>query len=318
MHFIKKVPTTEEQHEVQEREKRAKATAYQKLIEAINKKLKDEIYDEELMKLSAQVLSKNPDAYTLWNVRKKYIDKKISEQDDADKNDAILEDELYLALTSLTKNPKSYSAWFHRFWAFKKMMKPNVKQELEMCRMALQLDCRNFHCWDHRRSVADYLNLKPVEELEFVDYLIEKNISNYSAWHYRATLLERLHGKDVENQKDVKIDEDTLLKEFDLVSNAYYTDSEDQACWCYVKWLIDSSVRNMTPKIEKQINTVIQHIKELYELEPNNIYLLSTHIYILEKTSGDKEEIVSMYKNLAEIDKMRKGMYLDKAAKYSK
>lgn len=229
------------------------------------------MYDEELMDLSAKVLEKNPDVYTLWNARKKYLEKKISENNSDIVNDELLNGELNLALTSLTNNPKSYSAWFHRFWAFKKLAKPNVNNELEMCSVALQLDCRNFHCWDHRRSVAEFAKLTPTEELQFVDNLIDKNISNYSAWHYRATLLERIHCDFSENIKKVNISEEVLLKEFDLVSNAYYTDSEDQACWFYVKWLIDASLKNMTSKISEQINTVLQHIKELSELEPNNI-----------------------------------------------
>uniref|UniRef100_A0A0K0F8V0 Geranylgeranyl transferase type-2 subunit alpha n=1 Tax=Strongyloides venezuelensis TaxID=75913 RepID=A0A0K0F8V0_STRVS len=315
MHFVKKVPTTEEQREVQEKEKALKAVSYRNLCNAINIKLKNEVYDEELMNLSAQILEKNPDVYTLWNVRKKYIEKVINENEDTTENDAILDGELTLAMTSLTKNPKSYSAWFHRFWAFKKMAKPDIKKELEMCRVALQLDCRNFHCWDHRRSVAEHAKLTPTEELQFVDYLIGKNISNYSAWHYRVTLLERLHYSNSGDIKNGKISEDTLLEEFNLVSNAYYTDSEDQACWCYVKWLIDASVKNMTPKINNQINTVLQHIKELAELEPNNIYLLSTNIYILEKISENKDEIVLLYEKLSNIDKLRRGMYLEKMKK---
>lgn len=41
MHFIKKVPTTEEQRTIQEKEKTLKAAAYKKLCDDINSKLKN-------------------------------------------------------------------------------------------------------------------------------------------------------------------------------------------------------------------------------------------------------------------------------------
>lgn len=104
----------------------------------------------------------------------------------------IFDNELTLTQEALKSNPKSYSAWHHRFWAIKHHPAANLKRELDLCEMALSLDCRNFHCWDHRRSVAKLFELGVEDELQFSDRLIAQNPSNYSAWHYRATLLPKV------------------------------------------------------------------------------------------------------------------------------
>lgn len=92
---------------------------------------------------------------------------------------------------ALLSNPKSYSTWHHRFWAFQNHPKPDLEKELALCEKALSFDCRNFHCWDHRRSVTKFFKLTDEDELMFSDKLITINPSNYSAWHYRGVLLPK-------------------------------------------------------------------------------------------------------------------------------
>lgn len=76
------------------------------------------------------------------------------------------------------------------------------------------MDCRNFHCWDHRRVVAKMAGLDEKEELEFSDRLIKLNPSNYSAWHYRGTLMQRMQAKDVTHLLDDKL----VAKELEVSS----------------------------------------------------------------------------------------------------
>lgn len=104
----------------------------------------------------------------------------------------IFDEELNLTKEALFSNPKSYSAWHHRFWAFKNHPQADLQKELALCEKALSYDCRNFHCWDHRRSVSKLANLTNEDELEFSNKLITINPSNYSAWHYRGTLLPKV------------------------------------------------------------------------------------------------------------------------------
>lgn len=72
-------------------------------------------------------------------------------------------------------------------------------------------DCRNFHCWDHRRSVAKLAKLTDSDELAFSDKLVGINPSNYSAWHYRGTLL--LRTKPPADDENTAIDGECLEEE---------------------------------------------------------------------------------------------------------
>ncbi|KAL9188204.1 hypothetical protein ACHAXT_006582 [Thalassiosira profunda] len=91
-----------------------------------------------------------------------------------------IEAELKLTAHCLQRNPKSYSSWFHRKWALvyhlthgapspaiaspteeSSLQKQHVdgtksilQAELELCAQFLQLDERNFHCWNYRRFVV--------------------------------------------------------------------------------------------------------------------------------------------------------------------
>lgn len=97
-----------------------------------------------------------------------------------------------------------------------------MQNEIKLCEKALSIDGRNFHVWDHRRSVAKLANLTDEDELKFSDKLILDNPSNYSAWHYRATLLPRIR-PDLDKSAAYKmpIDENCLKEEFEAFKNNF-------------------------------------------------------------------------------------------------
>lgn len=125
-----------------------------------------------------------------------------------------MKNELGLTRKALMANPKSYSAWFQRFWVLEREISPDLKQELELCKTALAVDCRNFHCWDHRRLVVKLAEISAEDELEFSNALIQSNPSNYSAWHYRGMLLMKTQ-PDLSGHGMV-ISEDCLASEFEV------------------------------------------------------------------------------------------------------
>lgn len=94
--------------------------------------------DESLEKHSLMVLL-NPDDYNSWNFLKKHfegVDDKLS----------FIEKQLELTQEALQVNPKSYSTWFHRFYFFSKLRN---KKEQFLCKLFLEFDKRNFHCWNY-------------------------------------------------------------------------------------------------------------------------------------------------------------------------
>lgn len=114
-----------------------------------------------MLSLCEAVLVKNPDIYTLWNIRRATLER-LKERNLAGDNNVIEQEKLYhneLGLTEqcikvsrihvhrtikcfLEANPKSYSAWFQRSWILKRQKQPDLKKELAMCREGLKMDCR--------------------------------------------------------------------------------------------------------------------------------------------------------------------------------
>ena len=102
--------------------------------------MKKEVYDQETLAVNESLLSVNPEFYTLWAYRKKFIERVLSQ--DADENCKISEVELRLVEKALKRNPKSYVAWHHRKWVVVKGF-VDLKNELALCNQFLALDSRN-------------------------------------------------------------------------------------------------------------------------------------------------------------------------------
>mmetsp|Transcript_7336 Transcript_7336/g.13680 ORF Transcript_7336/g.13680 Transcript_7336/m.13680 type:complete len:533 (-) Transcript_7336:100-1698(-) len=159
---------------------------------------------EILLTLTEKMLSVNPDPSHLWNIRREmlfYVPVGPTSANDDDvavagnldnsntppKNSAFeVQTELTLTAHCLMRNPKSYSAWYHRKWALVyylthptdgnvvggpssaeegpdapkvhlNSMGAILQSELDLCVQFLQLDERNFHCWNYRRFVVAIL-----------------------------------------------------------------------------------------------------------------------------------------------------------------
>lgn len=209
-------------------------------------------------KITAGVLMANPDISTLWAVRKENIEKEVLIlEEKPEEHDKILTKELDLTIQCLKENPKSYGAWHHRCWSLLKMKKPQWDQELMLCNKYLELDERNFHCWDYRRFVVENASIPAEQELKYTDEKIKANFSNYSAWHYRSRLLPIVYPLNGKNSED-KISKEKRRSELDLVSNAVFTDPFDSSAWFYHKWLLGRPDDSLMPvKAKRHGETII-------------------------------------------------------------
>lgn len=115
--------------------------AYRAAMSKIIQKRAANEYDDELMKLTAGILTRNPDVYTLWNIRREFLLKlKENTPDDVQ---ATYTKELQLTETCLQANPKSYCAWHHRCWILENITEPDWQHEVSLCTKYLRLDERN-------------------------------------------------------------------------------------------------------------------------------------------------------------------------------
>nr|XP_033781231.1 geranylgeranyl transferase type-2 subunit alpha [Geotrypetes seraphini] len=234
MHGRIKVKTTEQQEEAKRKEREKKLQLYTAATNTIFQKRELQELDQEVLELTNQILGANPDFATLWNFRREiflHFEKEKSE----DEMQKLYKRELSHLESCLRVNPKSYGSWHHRCWVLDRMPEPDWSRELELCNRFLEMDERNFHCWDYRRFVVLRSEVPPEEELSFTHGLITKNFSNYSSWHYRSKLLPRIHP---DPQRQGRVTEEVLLKELELAQNAFFTDPSDQSAWLYHRWLL--------------------------------------------------------------------------------
>eukprot|EP00124_Ichthyophonus_hoferi_P003746 Ihof_evm1s347 gene=Ihof_evmTU1s347 len=245
--------------EAKRKEKVKKLEGYRKLTSAVLGLWKEKVVSSKAMLLTEQLLTVNPDYYTAWNYRRFMIVDLIENSPSELK--AIMNKELWLTRECVQKHPKSYWVWNHRRWTCLLPQSETIQAgpemttdwqtELKLCSLFLDLDSRNFHCWDYRRWVVAQARLDPHSELDFTTQLINTNFSNYSAWHYRSKLLPQLYpANQGVNLEGASIQEPILLAEFDIVQSACFTEPDDQSAWLYQRWLMGRVQRPLTVQLQ--------------------------------------------------------------------
>jgi len=261
----------------------------------------------------------NPEFYTVWNFRREII-QRLSNSLSPEEIKSLYQSELKFGTQVIVMNPKSYWIWFHRIWlttAISKSQLPQVqdsliemwKREFEQCGKLLNMDERNFHCWDYRRFVAKNLQATIEQEFKFTTEKIEKNFSNYSAWHQRSALLPLQYPDKTSFQQ-------ALDREFELVQNAFYTEPSDSSAWFYHRWLIQNAcstpIGEKLPENEEAIvKRELQMCQELLKLEPKCKWAILTSCFLLLRLGGPTKQIEENSKNLIETDPYRANYYKD-------
>lgn len=272
MHGRVKVRTTEEERERKKKEQVLKMRAYRAAMTRIQKKRSAGELDDELLSLTVQILQRNPDISTLWNIRRECVLKRIAEiekeaeeqeavpaeavegaEEDKEVNksptkeqqlQAVYATELDLTEQCLMVNPKSYNSWHHRCWTLEQNPQADWQRELQLCNKYLKYDERNFHTWDYRRYVSAKAAVPAEQELDFCTDKIKVNFSNYSSWHHRSLLLPALYPNE---QQDRPMSEHKLKEELEMVLTAAFTDPNDSSAWFYQRWLLGSGVHGNQP-----------------------------------------------------------------------
>lgn len=171
-------------------------------------------YSTETLRQISDLLSRNPEYYTVWNYRRRALQHQFSkalETGDSAENAAdsiiqLIKDDLMFLIPLLKSFPKCYWIWNYRLWlldeACRLLPSPVARrfwqEELALVGKMLTLDSRNFHGWGYRRLVVETLkqlgsteestNLTK-QEFDYAKKMIGANLSNFSAWHYRTKLI---------------------------------------------------------------------------------------------------------------------------------
>lgn len=235
-HGVKRKQWTKELLRQKRKEDKKKIETYRALVEQMFQLRDNSNYSLEAMQLTTKVLDINPEFNTVWNYRRDIITNMGKLVDEK-----FWQDELKFTMIQLKKFPKVYWIWNHRVWILNNIPTNQLimwQGELVAVNALLEMDARNFHGWHYRRIVTSNIerltkNSLNKQEFEYVTAKINKNISNYSAWHQRVQLITSMLSNDqIINKYDF------INKEIEYITNAIFTDAEDQSVWFYTMWVI--------------------------------------------------------------------------------
>lgn len=238
---------------------RKKIIHYKGLVDKLLDSRDAKVYSIEVFKDTTQLLRINPEYNAGWNYRRDIIINLSSEL-----NQKFWEEELAFSMALLKDYPKVYWIWNHRKWTLENHEDKSVKiwlRELAIVSKLLEMDPRNFHGWHYRRILVGRVEVmtgqsRDREELQYAVDNINKNISNYSAWHQKATLIPKMF-----NRGEIRDKKKFVENEFAYITNAIYTDAEDQSVWFYIEWFVKNNI--VIDALER--SELIQKLKELQE-----------------------------------------------------
>jgi len=301
MHNVRKVKTSEDKKREKLEQSRKKAAEYIELKQQFVEMRSKEDYSLQALKLTTALLNMSADCYSIWNFRKKvllHLDISLPEtKSDRDK------DELKWLENILVMHPKSYWGWFHRKWITARIPNMNWEMEIALCTKALDMDQRNFHCWNYRRFVTTEAKVPNRSELDYTMSKIEQNFSNYSAWHQRSFLMQKLYENDPGSFVEV------LNEELNLVQNAFYTAPDDQSTWFYHRWLMGMQKKHNASNFKEIVKKEYDKVQELLQEEPESKWATLTTVYLLKELEGYSDLIKEKVQKLEKVDPQRKSYY---------
>lgn len=319
-HGIKRRQWTKELLKQKKEEDKKKIEAYRTLVGQMFQYRDDNNYSIEAMELTTKVLDLNPEFNTAWNYRRDIIT-----NIDRLTDEKFWQDELRFTMIQLKRFPKVYWIWNHRVWILKNIPMNQLKMwqgELVIVNALLEMDARNFHGWHYRRIVVS--NIEKLtksslnkSEFEYVTSKINKNISNYSAWHQRVQLITDMLSNDQIVDKN-----EFMNKEIDYITNAIFTDAEDQSVWFYIMWMIKFPIvkellgKDGYLKFLKELreNAEIINTDELEFSGKDNIWCLKIilEIDLIQNSFNnliDKSACKKCLEKLMKLDPLRQNRY---------
>ncbi|KAH3400220.1 hypothetical protein KXW79_006038 [Aspergillus fumigatus] len=287
-------------------------------------------YTPETLQKISELLSSNPEYYTVWNYRRRVLQHEFnlassneSEEAVTGQIAALIKKDLQFLIPLLRKFPKCYWIWNYRMWLLdeaKRLLPRAVARKFWQEELALVESLEKLAPEDQEvRSMAQ-------DEFEYAKKMIGTNLSNFSAWHYRTKLIQRLLSEQSASDETRKKMLDDA--ELDLIHRAL-CDPYDQSLWFYHQNLMctfDPSLsdQSMAPNLSnderlKYLRKEIGEIQEMLDGAEDCKYIYQALIdctLLARKVKGtmpstDQENILSWLSELKKLDPLRCGRWLD-------
>lgn len=311
-HGVRRVKTPAEQAAKRRQIELHKIAEYKQVVNQYLELRDKDSFDNDAFQVTTKLLALNPEYFSVWNYRRRILQHMPED---------VLAQELTFIQARLREYPKVYWIWNHRRWCLENQKSPNWKLELGLVDKMLSMDARNYHGWHYRRYVVSKLEaaenkLYVDSEMQYTSGKINANFSNFSAWHNRSRLIPlHLAGKSHSERMAF------LKEEISYITQAAYTDPDDQSAWIYLRWLVsttaicpDMTVSERVAMIQEQIDS----IEALYELEPNSkwccdtLAFLTKYLYHVQDKNMDdsaQQKLRDLVSKLKLVDPMRSSRY---------
>ncbi|KAJ5908828.1 hypothetical protein N7495_001510 [Penicillium taxi] len=346
-HGVRRFKPVEKTPEERQQELR-KIDEYKSLEHLVSEKVAEREFTADTLKKISELLSRNPEYYTVWNYRRQALRHQFFEAGNSSEENAarsvisLIKSDLMFLMPLLRSFPKCYWIWNYRLWLLDEARRllPQSdahkiwQEELVLVGKMLTLDSRNFHGWGYRRLVVDALKQlgTPAEvmgmtqkEFDYAKKMISANLSNFSAWHYRTKLILRiLEEQSASDDERRKMLDDELA----LIHQAFI-DPYDQSLWFYHQNLLcvfDPSVadRTMAPNLTtsdrlQYIHTEIEAIEDMLDGSEDCKYIYQSLIectLLVSKlvdslSHKNRSRILSWLSVLKKLDPLRQQRWLD-------
>ncbi|GKZ37108.1 Rab geranylgeranyltransferase [Aspergillus brasiliensis] len=350
-HGIPRYSLQGEQTEEGRQKELQKIEKYRQLDQSVREKIAEQQYTPETLEKITELLTSNPEYYTVWNYRRQVLRNEFSRAASAGSNEAaaeqiatLIKNDLLFTVPLLRSFPKCYWIWNYRTWLLDEAKRllpvPAARrfwqEELGLVGKMLTLDSRNFHGWGYRRFVVETLRELNSEEqegsqmtqteYEYAKKMIGANLSNFSAWHYRTKLIQRMLNEKSASDAERKA---MLDDELNLIHRAL-CDPYDQSLWFYHQNLMctfDPSVADQTlaPHLTdaERLDYLRQEIDEIQDMldgaeDCKYIYqalidctMLAWKVEGSAPSGESKRKVLDWLSELKKLDPLRLQRWLD-------
>ena len=260
----------------------------------------DALSTGEELQLTERALRRNPKSYGAWNQRRWSV-RQLGERAD-------MGHELALCAKLLAADERNFHCWNYR---------RRARGAAVACIAATHLLLTLPPLPDAIRYIAYLASTPAADEVAFARAKIDANFSNYSAWHHRSSVLRQAQTQQLcaasgaasacDNlaarlagplcapalavaDRGQPLDGDVLSSEFELVTQAFYTEPEDQAAWFYHDWLLDQALESARQagssgvtwgQARERLCVQAETCRQLRELEPSCRWPGLTLVHVL-------------------------------------
>ncbi|KAI5151595.1 geranylgeranyl transferase type-2 subunit alpha [Enteropsectra breve] len=278
----------------------------------------------------------NPDDYRCWNLLKeKYLHSDGMRLIMKEYSEKAISEMLKLTQDAIEANPKSYFPWHHRLIFITLLLEHNAEdvnnrelsekmlaREKRLCNILLQMDPRNFHCWNYLRMIkiempCDFSNFSSLQNYsDYSNDIVFTDPHDEGSWRYLDKVLANsrrglFHVRDYGCYCEI-----VFCQVFNgSVSYKMLGATEETAAKigpCLVHRISCSGVSSISPVIRIKGNeyALVKErlpavIDEILELEPECTHALVRKLSYVNERS-ERNEIVD---RLSRIDPMRREYY---------